>query len=171
MHTRSPSINQTWLTSTVQPAAKTAAPQAGPLNMQPAKSGAACAVQARRPTDRATQKHTLPVCAASNTRPLLVPHLTHTAPGDATMKLPSRAGGLSAPHVPSLTMAICPATAARASLTTKSMLGMPMRVVTMDTGTPSYRPVGAVVVETAQGRHGFIDSDTFVWLVTGWWGL
>lgn len=56
------------------------------------------------------------------------------------MKLPRRAGGRSAPHVPSRTTAICPVTAARASLTTKSMFGIPISVVMMDTGTPSNRP-------------------------------
>lgn len=58
------------------------------------------------------------------------------------MKLPRVAGGRSAPHVPSRTIAMCPLTAARASRTTKSMLGMPMSVVIIDTGTPSNRPVG-----------------------------
>jgi hypothetical protein len=58
------------------------------------------------------------------------------------MKLPRRAGGRRAPQVPSRTIAMCPLTAARASLTTKSMLGMPISVVMMDTGTPSNSPAG-----------------------------
>jgi hypothetical protein len=58
------------------------------------------------------------------------------------MKLPRRAGGRSAPQVPNRTMAMCPLTAARASLTTKSILGIPMSVVMIDTGTPSKSPAG-----------------------------
>ena len=56
------------------------------------------------------------------------------------MKLPKRAGGRSAPHVPNRTTAMSPLTAARASRTTKSMLGIPMSVVMMDTGTPLNVP-------------------------------
>lgn len=56
------------------------------------------------------------------------------------MKLPKHAGGRSAPHVPNRTTAMLPLTAARASRTTKSMLGIPMSVVIMDTGTPLNMP-------------------------------
>lgn len=80
-------------------------------------------------------------------------HLTHTAPGEAIMKLPRRAGGRRAPHVPKRTTAIWPLTAARASRTTKSMFGMPMRVVMMDTGTPSYSPAGRDTRNDPAAQH------------------
>ena len=60
----------------------------------------------------------------------------------AMIRLPRLAGGCSAPHVPSRTIAICPSTTARVSRTTKSILGMPMCVLTMLTGTSLYFPVG-----------------------------
>ena len=63
----------------------------------------------------------------------------------AMMRLPRLAGGCSAPHVPSRTIAICPSTTALVSRTTKSMLGMPMCVLTMLTGTSLYFPVGEVL--------------------------
>lgn len=95
-----------------------------------------------------TDLHQLQRYAAAHTLAPAPTYLTHTAPGDATIKLPKRAGGRSAPHVPRRTIAIWPLTAARASRTTKSILGIPMSVVMMDTGTPSNSPAGKQVSRT-----------------------
>lgn len=67
-------------------------------------------------------------------------HLTATEPWEATTREASRAGACTEPQVPSRRSAMGPETTARHSRTTKSMLGMPMCVVTMLTGTPLYRP-------------------------------
>lgn len=76
-----------------------------------------------------------PLAPAS--RPCIHPHLTVMEPGHASTSCPSFPGGCTTPQVPSLTMAICPSTTARHSLTMKSMLDMPMRWLMMLTGMPS----------------------------------
>jgi len=70
-----------------------------------------------------------------------VTHLTQTDPSEATRKHPRCAGGCRAPHVPRRMIAKGPLTTAWHSRMTKSMLAIPIMVLTMLTGLPCNLPI------------------------------
>jgi hypothetical protein len=67
-----------------------------------------------------------------------------TEPCEATTSVPTGVRASSRPHVPRRMMAIGPSTTARVSRTTKSIMGVPMPVLTIDTGAPRTSPVKIV---------------------------
>lgn len=83
-----------------------------------------------------------------------------TEPSDATMQSPRWAGRRTAPHVPSLMMAIGQGMTAWHSRTVKSMFGMPICVLTMLTGVPSNSPGDAPNLSSSLARTGFATLPT-----------
>ena len=93
-------------------------------------------------------------------------YLMQMEPSEATRKLPRPAGGCTAPHVPSLTIAMEPSTMAWHSLITKSMLAIPIMVLTMLTDLPWKVPgyttrlyTQVLVVEVVVLTHARSDAD------------